>query len=699
VNIALPSAWRLRPKNSNSPVNSDPHLSYRPEIDGLRAIAVLSVVLYHFSLGFPGGYVGVDVFFVISGYLITKIIYDLCVDKTFSFSGFYFRRIRRLFPALFVMLIVVTAWVTAHMIWIDSRLYGASLVAAVTYLSNIFFYLSSGYFAEAARTKPLLHTWSLGVEEQFYIFVPFLVLALERLLPKRWHVPVIVVFSIISFAGCVWLTRTATNAAFYLLPPRAWELGLGGAIAIWSPPVHRIRWLSEALCLGGIAAILYATLAFSDATPFPGWAAAIPTVGTAAILGTGGRSGSTVEQLLSTRPFSFVGKISYSLYLWHWPVIVAFTYGAVHPATWDRSLIAVATAFALAVFSWKYVEQPFRTGQLLRTPRSLFLTAAIASGATVGYGLILHHENGFAGRYSKSLVGILNPQILKKTTRPDCFSTSAQRAESGRLCGRGANTGAPTFVLAGDSHAAALGDGLFAAAASHGFSGVQFTSNGVVPLPGVTSLTSDVASKQALTRSFLVYMRRHPELRTVILAGFWSYRATGKSYRHQTVINVDAEYDGSGAAYNPTAFRHGLERLVEALPGRRFILLDDTPSGDKLSPDWYVRAVYSGFRPEPGLSRAEADEQRATYEPILEFVAERHRNVTYVPVLRQICGTRLCPLFSGGRPLFADGDHLTHFGSMQLENALGGIFEEMKDETPQFKGPLAPRQPAQRGQR
>jgi peptidoglycan/LPS O-acetylase OafA/YrhL len=688
VSSRLWSSRRTVPQNQA-------HLHYRPEIDGLRAIAVLPVVFYHSALGFPGGYVGVDVFFVISGYLITKIIYDLALEKRFSLLDFYSRRIRRLFPALFTMLLAVTCWSATHMIWTDLRNFGGSLVAAATYLANVFFYLSSGYFVEAARTRPLLHTWSLGIEEQFYIIVPFLIFGLARFVPRRLHVPLIAGLSVLSFALCVWLTRHATNAAFYLLPSRAWELGLGGALAIWAPPVYRFHWLSQLLCAAGVAAILFAVLTFGAGTPFPGWAAAFPTMGTAAVLSAGGKSGALIERLLATPPFTFVGKISYSLYLWHWPVIVAFTYSAVHPITPAQSLLAIAISFVLAVFSWRFVEQPFRTRRLLPTARQLLAAAAIASFAAIAVGETIHFENGFPQRYPSNLVALLDEKGLR-TKRPDCFSVTPERVKAGKLCVRGAPGVAPAFILVGDSHAGALSDGLFAAAASRGLAGVQFTANGVVPLIGVHSLTNDVRMKEPLTHAFLLYLRAHPELRTVIVAGFWYYRATGRSYRHPAVINVDSGYDGSGTAYDSVAFRHGLERLVDAFPERRFIFLDDTPSGDDLSLRRYLRAVYNGLHPEAGLARASADAERAAYEPILQKLATSRMNVSYAPVLSQTCGPKLCPLFESGRALFLDGDHLTRFGSMQQEPALGALFDQLRAEMPAFKGPLAPRSAVKR---
>lgn len=675
--------------SANVEAHNQAHLRYRPDIDGLRAIAVLPVVLYHSSLGFPGGYVGVDVFFVISGYLITKIIYDLVVAGKFSFVDFYDRRIRRLFPALFVLLLAVASWSAFALIWTDLRTFGASLAAATIYLSNVFFYLDSGYFVEAARTKPLLHTWSLAVEEQFYIVVPFLLFALARFVPKRFHVWFIAAVSIASFAMCVWYTRTNTNAAFYLLPMRAWELGLGGALAIAAPAVFQKRWLSEFLSIAGLVAILFAVFAFSTATPFPGWHAAIPTLGAAAILSTGGRSGAYVERLLSSWPFVFIGQISYSLYLWHWPVIVAFTYARITPASWEVSAAAVAISTALATLSWRYVERPFRQRRLLPSARKLFIAAAAGSLVAIACGAVLYVTKGFPQRYSPQAVELLKDSRWLSTRR-DCHFVTKQRAEANQLCVRGATGVAPTFIFVGDSHADALSDGLFEAARRQGVAGVQFSAPGFVPLPGRHSLTSGFGG--GLLPSFEDYLERNPELKTVIVTAFWTHEATGKSYRHEPQVYVDSEYDGSGVAYNPTALRHALDRLVKRFPKRQFILLDDVPSGERLDLSEYVRTHASGKADmNAGLPSVEADAERATYEPILRLVAATNGNVRYDPLLADLCGPKLCPLFlPGGLPIYRNGDHLSRYGSLELAPALEPLFKEQSRRPPQFEGPLGP---------
>lgn len=648
------------------PPPSQAHQRYRPDIDGLRAIAVLPVILYHYELWCPGGYVGVDVFYVISGFLITRIIYDLTLERNFSFKEFYDRRIRRLFPALFVMLAVVTLWAAIRMPWFDLLRYGRSLVAATAYASNIYFYVTTGYFVESAETQPLLHTWSLAVEEQFYIVVPFFLIMLAHFAPKRWHAPIIAALSFASLVLCIAMTRVDTRAAFFLLPSRAWELGVGGLIAVAAPPVWKVRWLADLLSIAGLALILFAVVTFSEATAFPGWRALIPTLGAGAILSTGGRSGAIVERLLGTAPMTFIGKISYSLYLWHWPVFAALVYGS--GASPGKSLLAIVVTFVAATLSWRFVELPFRDRRFLATQNSLFAGAAICSFGAVAAGALFIIGDGFP--HPKSLTALVEDPSLNATS-PGCSRLNGSDILSNHVCVRGARNRRPVFALVGDSHGSAIADGFFAAAARRGVAGVQLTSNGFLPLPGRRPLTSrePLVTRRTgnMTEAVIRYLRAHPELRTIYVAAFWQQQVTGESYRDTPQIQVDDEYDGSGTAYNPISFDRALDRLVAMFPDREFVFLDDNPAGFDLDLQAYARKAYGGQTPPIGLPRAAYQAERMTYDSLLANFAARHPNVTYVRLMETLCGADTCPLMGrDGKPLYRNGDHLSHLGALRL---------------------------------
>ncbi|MDZ7709997.1 MAG: acyltransferase family protein [Roseovarius sp.] len=461
-------------------------IPYRPEIDGLRAVAVLSVVFYHAGLfsGGPlwmgGGFAGVDIFFVISGFLIGGILWrDIRETGRIRLARFYLRRVRRLAPAYFAM--VAAALVAGWLILLpfEFREFGKSLIAATVYLSNIHFHREAGYFDGASEEKPLLHTWSLAVEEQFYIVLPFLMLALLR---WRASVPVTLgAVAVVSLAACLWLTQAMPSAAFYLFPFRAWELLAGVLLAIagqergWRFAVHpSLSWAG----LGLIAASV--TLIRPEG--FPGWQALGPVLGTLFILANG-RDANPVNRTLSHPGTVFVGLISYSLYLWHWPVLVLSSYwrggygGALEGAAW------LALAALLATLSWRYVERPVR--RMRGGARLLVTGTVLASGALLALGAVLWRGEGLPARFA--------PELRTHIAASGDFNQDWSRCtwpDSGPL--KGVETcpigpdGPPEVLIWGDSHLRAMKEGLEAAAWAAERPALIVWHAGCPPLFGVT---------------------------------------------------------------------------------------------------------------------------------------------------------------------------------------------------------------------
>jgi peptidoglycan/LPS O-acetylase OafA/YrhL len=367
-------------------------MQYRPEVDGLRAVAVVPVVLFHAGFQtFAGGYVGVDVFFVISGYLITSILIADLERGRFSLARFYERRARRILPALFFMMACCVPFAWAWMLPSEFRDFSHALIAVSLFVSNILFWQKADYFAPAAEENPLLHTWSLAVEEQFYIVFPLLLLGLWRFgrNPVMWA---IVLLSLASLAVSEWGWRNAHVANFYLIVSRAWELGAGAicALVLNRRPVRSNAILSAL----GLGLIVLAVFAFDDETPFPSLYALAPVGGTALVIFFAGPS-TPVGRLLSLRAVVGIGLISYSVYLWHQPLF-AFarirSFGHVE----DWMMLALATAsLGLGWLSWRFVESPFRKGGGL-LPRQVGVFAASAAGivAFMGLGLYGHLSEG-----------------------------------------------------------------------------------------------------------------------------------------------------------------------------------------------------------------------------------------------------------------------------------------------------------------
>jgi peptidoglycan/LPS O-acetylase OafA/YrhL len=435
------------------------HPGYRPDIDGLRTIAVLPVVLNHAQVrGIWGGFVGVDIFFVISGYLITGILVrDLAVGRH-SIAEFYRRRVLRIFPALFAMLAATTLVACFAMLPGELLRYGKSLASTTLFGSNFLFWNEAGYFAPAARLKPLLHTWSLAIEEQFYILWP---LALAWIGPRRPAAArtLVLLVTAISFGIAEWLLWHDASAAFYLLPARAWELSIGAALALIPQP-PRGRLVNEALGILGLLLIGYAVRHFSEATLFPGAAALLPCVGAALLILTGDR-GTLAGRLLSLPPMTFIGKISYSLYLWHWPVIVFATLALFLPHTPIVTAGEIALSILLAWLSWHFVERPFRVGVSgWHTPRVL-AGALIVMATTLAAAAGLWLSGGLASRLTPAQARVAAYQDIDHDTlyrAGTCFAVDRDRYDP--QCLAVPAQGRSVVLLAGDSHGAHWWPGL-----------------------------------------------------------------------------------------------------------------------------------------------------------------------------------------------------------------------------------------------
>ena len=371
---------------------------YRPEIDGMRAVAVILVMLFHAGLdGFEGGYIGVDVFFVISGYLITRLILEEMRDGRFSMARFYERRARRILPALAVMIALIIPPALWLMVPFQVEDFGQSIVAVTLFASNVLFWRESGYFEAEAEQKPLLHTWSLANEEQFYILVPLLLLLLWR--SGRGNVrTVLAVLSIValgSLAYAEYASRHFPAANFYLLPGRAWEMLVGALCALFLAQ-RRAAPIPFATGLG-ISMILVSAFAFDTTTPFPSLYALLPVLGTALVILDSGPAGR-VAAFLGSPAMRGIGLISYSAYLWHMPLLAFLAIHHFGDAPLWMRLAALALSFPLAWLSWKLIEQPCRD-QARMSLRRLLVLGAIVMLPPVAFGVGAHLTSGYRDLY------------------------------------------------------------------------------------------------------------------------------------------------------------------------------------------------------------------------------------------------------------------------------------------------------------
>jgi peptidoglycan/LPS O-acetylase OafA/YrhL len=439
-------------------------MQYRSEIDGLRAIAVLPVVLFHaeFSL-FSGGFVGVDVFFVISGYLITTLLLNDLEQGHFSLVRFYERRARRILPSLFLVMLVSTPVAAILMLPSQFADFAKSLIAVSLFSSNILFWRQSGYFEGPADEKPLLHTWSLAVEEQFYLLFPLFMLLFWRY-GRRWLFTTLLLVTATSFLLSEWGWRYEPNANFYLAPTRAWELAVGSIAAFLLK--YRTIPTNDALAALGLGLILFGVFAYDAHTPFPSVYTLVPVVGTALIV-LYGRGDAWIARLLSWRLFVGIGLISYSLYLWHQPLF-AFARIRVGDPSLTLMLVLIGVSAVLAVLSWKYVEVPIRRRPTVLTlrPWRVFRVSGVFMAGFILVGIggvgISSSAIGLSER-ERFFLSFLHYTSTSTHTHQyrsgSCFYESThgdfEVAYDKDKC-LNFSTDRPNFVMVGDSYAAHL---------------------------------------------------------------------------------------------------------------------------------------------------------------------------------------------------------------------------------------------------
>ncbi len=437
------------------------NVSYRPEIDGLRAVAVLPVMIFHAGFGlFSGGYVGVDVFFVISGYLITSIIYREVLNGEFSYVKFYERRARRIFPALYVMMFVSIFFSYLFLIPQDYIDYSESLVSVVVFVSNIVFWQQSDYFAPAAELKPLLHTWSLAVEEQYYVFFPIVLMFFYRCMRK--HVVVgVTAMLVLSLFLSHWAAFQKPTANYYLLPTRAWELLIGSVIALMQAQgyikLEKINTQLKNLLAGlGLLAIVYAVFFFDGNTPFPSLWAVVPTLGAGLIIVFADKQTFT-NRFLANKLLISIGLISYSAYLWHQPVYAFARHQHWFAVTDYTMALAFILSMICAYVSWWVVERPFRNRAKFSN-QSIWLCSVLFGSLIIAIGIYGIYKKGFPDRFSLPEKLTEDDFQLASLDNGWCFysvdtNKTLEVGEQGLDCSVGDKSQQPKALLFGDSFA------------------------------------------------------------------------------------------------------------------------------------------------------------------------------------------------------------------------------------------------------
>ena len=620
-------------------------MKHRTDIDGLRAVAVVPVVLYHVGLAtFSGGFVGVDVFFVISGFLITSMITEDLRRDRFSLRTFYERRIRRIFPALFTVLLATTALSALILLPRDFASYGRSLMATALFGSNIFFWGGSDYFDAEAHTKPLLHTWSLAVEEQFYLFFPLLLLLIHRWMPGRWK-GWILGLAVLSLATSLWGVSRYPEASFYLLPTRAWELFLGALLALGAFPALERQGLREAAAVLGVVLLGIAVCAFSESIPFPGAYALVPCVGAALVISAGMHGTNRVSRLLSLRPVVFIGLISYSLYLWHWPLLSLARHLTLDPLTGVQRSAIVALSVLLASLSWRFVEQPLRRppGAAARgTP--VFVWAGAVSAVAVVLGTFGYRSGGWPARVSPRVQALDAAQQDFNQTRSRCHASNRHPITYADACVYG-TPGAPTrFAIWGDSHAAELSVAMGELAANVQ-SSVRLLSYSSCP-PGLAFEHKKLAQCARHNAEVLRRMQGDTALDVVFLVARYA--------------------GGFGEPGNRFFEEYQKAAMALARSGKRVVLIYPWPEYPYSVPAHLARSALRGEDlARVGMTRAAFDSQSGRFVTMLDRIRDGDRIGRADPA-RLLCRTAFCTTYADGKALYFDDDHLSVSGARFL---------------------------------
>lgn len=641
------------------------NLAYRPDIDGLRAVAVVPVILFHAGAQWlPGGFVGVDIFFVISGYLISAIILREVGQGSFTFAGFYERRIRRIIPALLVMLLVTVA--IFQIVALPDQAAGAakSGIAALLSLSNFYFWRETGYFAPAAEFLPLLHTWSLAVEEQFYLLFPPVLLIITRL---RWDVrKTLLIGTLLAFAVSLWLSANKPSVAYFLLPARAWELGLGAVLAAGVVPPLRGAVLRELAPVAGLAAIVVSLFTVRSNMAFPGWVALAPCLGSALIIHDGGRSW-LANNVLAARPAVFVGLLSYSLYLWHWPILAAIRVytASVHLAPM-LAVAAIPLIFFVSWLSWRYVERPFRSRTAMPWPRMARILGGGSAVALALSGLSIVML-GFPGRLTEPA-----RLALAAASDVDPLRVPCQDGTRTAQCRFGSLEGQIAYAVIGDSHAAAIRPAVEASGVMGTAVGTLYWKPACPLLDGavIPDHPEHIACTEFKTRMWRE-IERNQNLRTILLAGRWPYQILGtepESGGSNRTFMVDGQSGEPSPEESKRAFDRSLTRTIERLQrmGRKVIVIGSIPEPGFDVPHNVATALHLG-RVAAGGIRRDAVEQRLTAaDSLVAGIVARHPGVRFLSIWESFCDKDVCPIERGGVPIYYDDDHLSYKGAVEV---------------------------------
>ncbi|CAH0992848.1 hypothetical protein SIN8267_02985 [Sinobacterium norvegicum] len=637
-------------------------LNYRPDIDGLRALAILPVLLFHAGIpGFSGGYIGVDIFFVISGYLITSIIIREVNEQQFSYRDFWARRARRILPASTAMIIatLVTGWFILSPA--DYVELAVSAREQAYFASNFFFSSNAGYFDGPSEFKPLLHTWSLSVEEQFYLFFPLFFITVHRFFPKHKRAAIILLL-LLSLVVSLVLISSQPTSTFYLLHTRAWEMLIGSLLAI-APINLAMRQrpiLCEVISLSGLITIVSCIFFYDDTTVFPGAAAIPPTVAVAAIIWANSYSNTWVKRLCTLPPAIWVGLISYSLYLWHWPVIAYTHYYHVGEFTLALKLGLIAVSLILAYLSWRFIETPFRLKQLFPSNNAILIAAAIALIAIAVVSQTIRRDGGYPERLPEHAFKFAQA-LSRSDDQRRCANLTNSAIREGNICQFGNNQAKPTLLIWGDSHAEALLASMKSAAEESNTAVLFASKSNCRPI----LVPSEPHGRcQQFNNSMFALASNHG-ITDVLLVSHWN-RAS-----------YNAASSDSLASAERNEFKQQFNATVDKLQAQdiRVWVAKQVPVQNTLDVAHELTKLAMQGLPTDTINLPIADhlhKQRYVNNVIDASTVNALDPTPY------LCSEQWCPAEENGLALYKDSDHLSAQGALKLEPMFKQLFLQIK---------------------
>jgi peptidoglycan/LPS O-acetylase OafA/YrhL len=633
----------------------------------MRALAVIPVVLFHFGFSaFSGGFVGVDVFFVISGFLITGILFREISANRFSFVDFWARRARRILPALTLVLLVALVFGWLLLTPKDYGELGRAARYQAMFISNLLYMRQDGYFDPSSDLKPLLHTWSLAVEEQYYLFFPLLMAVLMRHI-RYWRWLLFAVL-LVSFGLNIAYVRSKPEIAFFALPPRAWELLCGAMLAVL-PASGRIKpWVYEAAGIFGLAAVLVAVLTFDQSTVFPGWAALLPVLGATSLIWSGTQGTTWVGRVLGHRVLVWVGLLSYSLYLWHWPIYV---YANAISADGIQALEAVGwigLSVALAWATLKWVELPFREKRLLGSRRSILVGALAAVVAVTAIGAVIRSKDGFPHRltdreqeyaYSREWhAGQMDCMMLRDDNVPD------------KACLAGKDEQAPaTQLFWGDSHAAALWPAIENMAKNEGRQVWLYSLSACPPISSKDTREQCQAFNEHVMQRVVSL-----GIKDVVLASNWGYYLYGFESSDKFLMLNPHDTKAESERRMGAAITARVAALRNA--GVQVWLFKQVPLQHKGAVERLTSLVRAG-RATDGLGRPleEVLERDRFVDDLFDSMSSADPGVHIIDPKPFMCPDGVCRIEADGHLLYKDLDHLSDAGGARMTP----LFEPLRE--------------------